>query len=226
MATIAPWINVSPGDFLKAAQSGANIGQQIAEMATRAAIQREQIAASERENALRVSAQQSSSSASRAQAAREAEASRALREWELAQRLQMEQGRFGLQEDLLGQRQELAMQRLGLDQDRLDFDKLREMNDQEKIAQDRLSPVYRTVENQLVRVDPETGEAESLFTAPYRPSSGGALAELFRAAGAGTELPSAPAATSSGGYQVGRVYGGLKYLGGDPNNESNWEKVR
>lgn len=27
-----------------------------------------------------------------------------------------------------------------------------------------------------------------------------------------------------GGYKVGTVYNGLKYLGGDPNDESNWEK--
>lgn len=31
--------------------------------------------------------------------------------------------------------------------------------------------------------------------------------------------------TAQGGYEIGSIYGGLKYLGGDPNDESNWEKT-
>jgi len=36
----------------------------------------------------------------------------------------------------------------------------------------------------------------------------------------------APQDRNSGAYQAGRVYGGLKFLGGDPNNQASWQKVR
>ncbi len=37
--------------------------------------------------------------------------------------------------------------------------------------------------------------------------------------------PLAPARTAPG-YQAGRVYGGLRFEGGDPNNAANWKRVR
>lgn len=53
---------------------------------------------------------------------------------------------------------------------------------------------------------------------------------------AGVKLPGDPskrddgAASTShkaeGGYKINTVYGGLRYLGGDPNNSANWEKAR
>jgi hypothetical protein len=37
--------------------------------------------------------------------------------------------------------------------------------------------------------------------------------------------PQAPApAKAMGGYKIGTSYGGMKYLGGDPNVEKNWRK--
>lgn len=45
----------------------------------------------------------------------------------------------------------------------------------------------------------------------------------------GTTAPGAQTTSTrkaQGGYEVGSVYAGLKYLGGDPKDEKNWEKVR
>ena len=38
--------------------------------------------------------------------------------------------------------------------------------------------------------------------------------------------PSVASREAVGGYKIGSVYKGLKYLGGDPKNESSWERVR
>lgn len=45
------------------------------------------------------------------------------------------------------------------------------------------------------------------------------------APGAGAATPAARG-PAQGGYVVGKVYGGLRYLGGNPNEEANWERTR
>jgi hypothetical protein len=40
------------------------------------------------------------------------------------------------------------------------------------------------------------------------------------------ETPNSPQADTSGGYQKNHIYGGQEYLGGDPNVQTNWRKVR
>ena len=43
----------------------------------------------------------------------------------------------------------------------------------------------------------------------------------------GAPAAAAPAKKEAvGGYTIGTVYAGLKYLGGDPKDQANWEKVR
>jgi hypothetical protein len=40
-----------------------------------------------------------------------------------------------------------------------------------------------------------------------------------------SDSQAAPAAKpAQGGYKVGNKYGGLEYLGGDPNNQESWKK--
>lgn len=44
----------------------------------------------------------------------------------------------------------------------------------------------------------------------------------------GTEAPGGKSGgkKAQGGYKIGSVYAGLKYLGGDPNVEANWERIK
>lgn len=176
---LPPWLTVSPGDFLAAAQAGAAMGQRIGAASNEASVRREQIAASERENASRINAQLAMASQRAAQEKAEAEAARAIRDWELRQRLGIEQEKLAMSGDELGHRQSLAMQNLALDQSRLSLDEQKQADAMRRYEEEKLSPVYRTVENQLVKVDPSSGAATSLFTAPYRPTSTSALDRLL-----------------------------------------------
>lgn len=179
MAPLPPWLTISPADFLKAAQAGAALGQQIGQAANEASIARERIAASERENAARVSAQSAMSSRRAAQDAAQAQAVQAVRDWEMRQRLGMEQERLAMSQDDLAHRQALAMENLSLDKSKMSLDEQKQADAMRKYEEEKLSPVYRTVENQLVKVDPTSGTATSLFTAPYRPTATSALDRLL-----------------------------------------------
>lgn len=190
MPPLPPWLNVSPADFLAAAQGGAALGQRIGQSTNQTNVEREKIAASERENSARVNAQLSMAAQRAALENSQTETARAVRDWELKQRLGMDHERLALQGDEMEQRQALALQSLDLGKSRLSFDQQKEANDLKKQADDKVAPVYRTVENQLVEIDPTTGTANSLFTAPFRPAASSALSELLRGATAtGTNAP-------------------------------------
>lgn len=62
------------------------------------------------------------------------------------------------------------------------------------------------------------------WTMERKPSRG--IEEIFgELAGRGGQPSPAPSdRTEQGGYKLGRVYGGLKYIGGNPLLESSWEK--
>lgn len=154
---LPPWLNVQPADFVAAAQSGAKVGQGILGIRTRAASEANQVAAGERENAARVAAEQQRIE----QQGKEADAARALKEFETQQQLQMQQQRMDEMSGEFKTKHELD---------------LRKVLDTEK---GKTSPIYHTVENQLLKTDPTTGKTESLYTAPFRPSAGGALRELL-----------------------------------------------
>jgi hypothetical protein len=50
-----------------------------------------------------------------------------------------------------------------------------------------------------------------------------AKAVLDKVEAVGKQAPAAGNRAAQGGYQVGHKYGGLEYLGGDPNQKSNWK---
>jgi hypothetical protein len=56
------------------------------------------------------------------------------------------------------------------------------------------------------------------------PSATPSAADALTSGTATNALPTAAPATNS--YQVGRRYGNLRYLGGDPNDESSWEAAQ
>jgi len=60
-----------------------------------------------------------------------------------------------------------------------------------------------------------------------RNNAGDAIEKLFpKAGGAAVPAGAATERKAEGGYIVGRVYGGKKYLGGSPTTAGNWETVR
>lgn len=179
MAVIPPWISVQPTDFLNAAQAGARQGAQLADTRTQAGIARDRLASSERENAMRIAAEQASVAARLSAAQRQAEAENALRQWETNQRIQMGQGELDLKREGQQQDYDLELGKIDLGKERIGaMDRQRESR--ERTAADRaLSPVYRNVENQLVQVDPKTGQSKVLHTAPFRPRNESALDRLL-----------------------------------------------
>lgn len=53
------------------------------------------------------------------------------------------------------------------------------------------------------------------------------LSSILKARQNGTNAPTDNARKAVGAYKIGTVYkGGLRYLGGDPNDEASWEKVK
>lgn len=83
MPYVPPWLDVSPRDFVAAAQGGAKIGAELAGQGTEANIAAGRNATALEEAQLRVNAE----SASQQNAAQQAAADRALREWELKQQI-------------------------------------------------------------------------------------------------------------------------------------------
>jgi hypothetical protein len=73
-----------------------------------------------------------------------------------------------------------------------------------------------------VKTNPWVGDSEPIDAAIERISSGGSAS--------GSAPAAAPAKAKDrkamGGYKIGTTYGGLKYLGGDIKDQSNWEKTR
>ncbi len=55
-------------------------------------------------------------------------------------------------------------------------------------------------------------------------SSGNPLMQLLGGGSAAPQPAAAPGAGQTGGYQVGRKYSGMTYLGGDPNDANSWQK--
>lgn len=187
---VPPWLNVQPSDFVGAAQGGAKIGAQLAATGTEANIARQRIASSDAQNSARISAENNLAQARLAQAAQEAEAARALREWEHAQSFQLARDKNTQDASQFEQSNALDLGRLTLGQNR---EKLleRQQTEREAAAKDKKNaPIFRTLENQLLQIDPTTGTATSLFTAPFRPANGSALDRLLAGAtGTGTSSP-------------------------------------
>ena len=71
------------------------------------------------------------------------------------------------------------------------------------------------------------GEDGTLYPAVKKTDKALAL-QVFTGKGPnGAPAAAAPAKKEAvGGYTIGTVYAGLKYLGGDPKDQANWEKVR
>jgi hypothetical protein len=180
---VPPWLNVSPSDFTAAVQGGAKAGTALAEMGTQANMNMARIASSDKQNAMRVAADNAQANARLAAAAQQAQEERALKQWEEAQRYELGTKKLSADEAQLAQ--QIAQQNATFDISRQRQALLeRQQTGREKTAEERkLAPVFRTVENQVVQIDPTTGTAKSLFTAPFRPTAMSAVDRLIAEGG-------------------------------------------
>lgn len=179
MPTIPPWIAINPKDFIAASQAGGELGSKIASLRTESNINNARLASSERENAARVASSNANAAASRAQSQSDSDLTRAMRQWEFGQKMSQDEAQLAqtkLAEEnrtALGQKNyELGESRLGMMDRRQD-----EVERQARDREDR--PQLRVVENQLVEYNPLTGDTTSVFTAPFRPTSGSVLEQLL-----------------------------------------------
>lgn len=198
MPTIPPWIAINPKDFLAASEAGGQLGSKIAQMRTEANMNTERLASSERENSARIAAQNAASAAARAQAASDSDAARAMRQFEFSQKMGQDQATLDQAKLAESDRNALGLKTLNLGESRLDLEGKKQDAATAELARKAKLPLYRTVENQLLKVDPETGEATSLYTAPFRPTTGSILEQFLNQNTGGSATNSIPAIRPSG----------------------------
>jgi hypothetical protein len=247
MAIIADWLR--PPDFIGAARAGASIGLSQAEMHQRAAEHAAELALKRDE----LSASMSRAAAEREQAGKENDAAMALKQSALQQagllggeRIKADRDIADIKSnnaaDALRYRQGVADNR-NLNRNFQNLFKERTANDywgvgkyaadeKQRIADEKLSaaealknsPERLLVErNRLAGLDnlgDVSGVRDAMTSAIDAKLTNSVPAAAALTTSTGTSSPSKEA---QGGYKIGSKYAGLTYLGGDPNDENNWQ---
>lgn len=141
---IAPWLNVNPSDFVKAAEAGAHLGIQSAGIQERAEAARDRAQSALSAAASRAQAAQQIAHARMSEAAALAEANRKLREWETQQHIAMQQAQLERATEQGQSRLDQGLMRIGLEKAQREADLAKQGNLQDyrkgmmDIAQKRL----------------------------------------------------------------------------------------